>query len=234
MKRTITIIIMAIIILGLGGYIAYDKLYTKELKPEETKEEKKEEIKEVEENVDVQDGYVYNEKKVKDGDGCSNYKEFELNYEVAIPKINSSKTNAIKLNEVIMKKYKDKLNIFLNGTMGGYNVSYKYIVKDNVIYINVNESSAGRCSSGLGHTTTYYYDIKNDKILNSEEAFKAAGFIYDDLINSYELKDEDPVGYDYIKNANFSECDRSNTDGCGCGLAIENDTLKPYFNTQCV
>ena len=39
MKKTIAIIIMSIIILGLGGYIAYDKLYAgKEVEPEPTEE----------------------------------------------------------------------------------------------------------------------------------------------------------------------------------------------------
>ena len=70
MKRTIAIIILVLMVLGLGGYIAYDKLYTKELKPEETKEEKKEETKE----------YAFDLSKIScTGDeGCS--KEVNVSY----------------------------------------------------------------------------------------------------------------------------------------------------------
>ena len=215
MKKTITIIIMAVIILGLGGYIAYDKLYTKELKPEETKE--------VEEKVDVVDGYIY-EATIPFSDGgvhCEGETPTASRYNVVLPKIDSSKENAKALTEKIEKEFKPKTD---TDNICRYDVSYEYLIKNDVIYININFDTVKRGSGG-NSIKSYYYDIKNDKILTSEEAYKVAGFTIDDL-TAIEV---DP----YANVKDFAACDEYET-RCGCGIEIENNALKPYFNNYCL
>ena len=229
MKRTIAIIIMAIIILGLGGYIAYDKLYTKELKPEETKEEKKEEIKEVEEKVDVVDGYTYEATVPATEKGCQSPEPTEVEYDVKLPKITGNKENAEKLNKEIEDFYKEEMNNYVEKNRS-FNVSYKYIIKNNLLVINITEGAGNPCGTGYYHVTDYYYDIKNDKILNSEEAFTKAGYTVEDLTDTkYRDVPEGALAKD------FESCDKQNKNGCGCGLVIDGNNLLPHNNNgQCL
>ena len=144
---------------------------------------------------------------------------------VNIPKIDSTKTNAVVLNQRIMDYFND-YTMLENGTrLSNVKIEYKYLIKDNYIYIYITGDVTNPGASGASYYKCYYYDAKNDVIMSSKEAFAAAGLTIDDLNKSANL--------DY-NIRNFNICDANNINGCGCGLKIENNKLIPYYIDQCV
>lgn len=119
--------------------------------------------------------------------------------------------------------------------------SYKYVVRNNIIFLYVESTLNKGCGSGSETTKNYYFDIKNDKILTTEEGFKKAGYSLDDLrTEAYKS-----WNYQYtcengeVKTVNesispwditFDMCDKN---ACGCGLKIINENLLIYYVKEC-
>lgn len=145
---------------------------------------------------------------------------------INLPKINSTKANALILNQRIMNDYDYYISLEKeNKKSATAKVNYNFLIADNYIFIYVNGTGGFPCGSGFSNIKSYYYDYKNDVIMNSKEAFAAAGLTIDDLNKSANL--------DYNIHT-FNMCDSNNINGCGCGLKIENNKLIPYYIDQCV
>ena len=119
--------------------------------------------------------------------------------------------------------------------------SYKYVVRNNIIFLYVESTLNIGCGTGSTLHKNYYFDIKNDKILTTEEAFKLAGYSLDDLrTEAYKS-----WNYQYtcengeVETVNesispwditFDMCDKN---ACGCGLKIINENLLIYYIKEC-
>ena len=119
--------------------------------------------------------------------------------------------------------------------------SYKYVVRNNIIFLYVESTLNIGCGTGSTTHKNYYFDIKNDKILTTEEAFKLAGYSLDDLrTEAYKS-----WNYQYtcengeVETVNesispwditFDMCDKN---ACGCGLKIINENLLIYYIKEC-
>ena len=257
MKKTIAIIILIIICLGLGGYIAYDKLYAE-------KEVEKEPATEKELKITVEDGLVIkSEKEYTEG--------VNEMVDVTLPKVlvngKESKTVKDKLEagtkDAIYAKLKELedyslewLKGYEEGTVKIYGVSakasYKYLVKDNVVLLLIDSKySPGLPKGGFyGNVVDkiIFYDAKKDKLLTLEEGFKAFGYTIDEfneIINETIDKYCDGV-YENIDTckANYNESVAtvgdttvekifSHDNGCGMSIDIENNSLKFDYSFQC-
>lgn len=163
-------------------------------------------------------------KKVNVKKECTRNPDPKLN--IKLPKINSTKANALILNQRIMNDYDYYISLEKeNQKSATAEVNYNFLITGNYIFIYVNGTGGIPCGSGFSDIKSYYYDMKNDVIMNSKEAFAAAGLTIDDLANA---------GYNGYASDVFAACDANNINGCGCGLKIENNKLVPYYIDQCV
>ena len=103
-------------------------------------------------------------------------------FKVRLPKVNGN-TNIIKelnqkiLDEVLPITYSDVAShaIISESLDKGSEYDYRYIIKDNILVIDVYSTipdggSVVPASGGGLHEFSYYYDITNDKILTLSEA----------------------------------------------------------------
>ena len=168
-KILVTFLIIFIVIsFLLGSYIIY-KEYFKDNKCDDPKSEIKENTNYVVDLVNVK-------KELKYVGSCS-IEGGKGNIDVKLPKINIDTTNAKKLNNLIQTDYKKEYEISSKDetNMAYIDSSYKYVVRNNIIFLYVESTLNIGCGSGSETTKNYYFDIKNDKILTTEEAFKLAG-----------------------------------------------------------
>mgnify|MGYP004550544399 FL=1 len=228
------LIIFVVISFLLGSYIIY-KEYFKDNKCDDPKSEIKENTNYVVDLVNVK-------KELKYVGSCS-IEGGKGNIDVKLPKINIDTANAKKLNDLIKENYKKAYEASVNDetNMAYIDASYEYVVRNNIIYIFVKGTINKGCGTGSETTKNYYFDIKNDKILTTEEAFKLAGYSLDDLRREAEKS----WNYQYtcengeVKTVEesispwditFDMCDKN---VCGCGLKIVNENLLMYYVKEC-
>lgn len=228
------LIIFVVISFLLGSYIIY-KEYFKDNKCDDPKSEIKENTNYVVDLVNVK-------KELKYVGSCS-IEGGKGNIDVKLPKINIDTANAKKLNDLIKENYKKAYEASVNDetNMAYIDASYEYVVRNNIIYIFVKGTINKGCGTGSETTKNYYFDIKNDKILTTEEAFKLAGYSLDDLRREAEKSwyyqytcengevktvEESISPWDIT----FDMCDKN---VCGCGLKIVNENLLMYYVKEC-
>lgn len=148
--------------------------------------------------------------------------------DVKLPMINIDSTNANKLNKMIQNDFND---VILEAkkdetSMAVINAYYNYVIKNDVVYFFVDGENFMGCSSSSSRDKNYFYDIKNDKILSMEDAFKKAGYTLNDLKDA-AMKS----GYEKYEKLTFEECENIS---CGeCGFQIIEEKLVPYFEPGC-
>ena len=254
------LIIFVIISLLLGSYIIYKEYFKdskcdniKIVKNEKTgnvekieemevkKEKMEEEIKKAESNNYVID--LVNIKKEPKYVGTCNLDPRKGNIDIKLPKINIDTANAKKLNNLIQTDYKKEYEISSKDEtdIAFIDSSYKYVVRNNIIFLYVESTLNKGCGTGSTTHKNYYFDIKNDKILTTEEGFKKAGYSLDDLrteaykswnyqytCENGEVKtvEESISPWDIT----FDMCDKN---ACGCGLKIINENLLIYYVKEC-
>lgn len=222
------IAIIVILIILLVGAIVYI-LYTNDSKEVEEKENINEAVSESAndlkgENVDVKTVHSNSATRTTETDcmGTGNPEEVSRNYSINIPMITSEKENAKKINNEIETKFSGYINNFNQKTesLTSFEVNYDYVIKNNIMYITIDETIAEEeCGSSHTGYTDYFYDIENDKILSLQEGFSALGYNLDNLkqygITSYE------------------QCEKA-ANWCGCGFKIDdNKNITPFIKEQC-
>lgn len=228
------LIIFVVISFLLGSYIIY-KEYFKDNKCDDPKSEIKENTNYVVDLVNVK-------KELKYVGSCS-IEGGKGNIDVKLPKINIDTANAKKLNDLIKENYKKAYEASVNDetNMAYIDASYEYVVRNNIIFLYVESTLNKGCGTGSTTHKNYYFDIKNDKILTTEEGFKKAGYSLDDLRREAEKS----WNYQYtcenkeVKTVEesispwditFDMCDKN---VCGCGLKIVNENLLMYYVKEC-
>lgn len=217
--------VLLVISLVSTGYIVYDK-FIKEEEVIENNNGNNNDSNTNEEEIVVD--YVNIKKQVKYVGRCLvDAKTIEI--DVKLPMLNIKSANADKLNKMIQNDFND---IVLEAnkdetTIAILNAYYDYVIKEDVVYFFVDGANFIGCASGASRDKNYFYDIKNDKILNMEEAFKKAGYTLDDLKATAKAS-----GYESFEKLTFEECENIS---CGeCGFRIEGSHLTPYFEPWCL
>ena len=103
------------------------------------------------------------------------------------------------------------------------------MIKNDILFITTYW--IGKGNNG-GIIDFYYYDIKNDKILNTKEAFEKIGFSLEKSNASGEYKGIDGSYYKLTDEA----CDSLNSYSsmCGCGLKVKDNKLQFYYVDECL
>lgn len=228
------LIIFVVISFLLGSYIIYKECF-KDNKCDDPKSEIKENTNYVVDLVNV--------KKEPKYVGTCNLDPRKGNIDIKLPKINIDTANAKKLNNLIQTDYKKEYETSSKDEtdIAFIDSSYKYVVRNNIIFLYVESTLNKGCGTGSTTHKNYYFDIKNDKILTTEEGFKKAGYSLDDLrTEAYKS-----WNYQYICengevktveesispwDITFDMCDKN---ACGCGLKIINENLLIYYIKEC-
>lgn len=211
--KNVIIFVLVLIIIGLGFYILCDKGI---IFNDNDKEFNFEELDHTNKTKDVKviTSYSFNGEVDNINEACPN-SSGKSNVSVNLPKIDSDSPNAILLNNKILSDF-DVYTKMKNGTsFNEVNLYYTSLTKNNYIYIYVEARGTHNCGSGDIIYKSYYYDIENDSIMDSEKAFLSAGFTLDD-----------------IGAPDFKTCDEMSCGGCG--LKIEDNKLVPYYYDMCV
>ena len=257
MKKTITIIILSVLVLGLAGYICYDKFYTKN----EAKGEKEKNI-----TITVEDGLVISKEESYGGlDGC------KAIIDIKLPKVlvNGKESTTIKailyngLEEKILSQYEEtkKNNIEskwcseetiseYGNHKFSYTGSYDYVIKDDIVLLYTpSYYNHGQPHGGFGipvEVLYTFYDAKNDRILSLKEGLEKFGYTADkfkalltEQIKNDSNRDasEEVLEEELLQLETFGILDYINSNtpySCGGHLVMENHAITGYeYNWQC-
>ena len=195
-NNIIVTVLLVIIIIGLIGFILYDKVLKKDVNINNTTSnvEENNNKEEIQKEISIVDAvnYSYNF-----GNVDSNPK-----INVRLPKIEGDTKTVEELNKKILNEILPKTNMYteeyytIKGDTDsdkvyskGANVTYNYKIQNNVLVINIfDDVPEGSITAGLYIWCDYLYDIDNDRILSVKEAAQKLG-----LENDYnEIKEANP------------------------------------------
>lgn len=163
-KGPIIIILLLLVVLGLAGYIVYDKYISKEKTETTTKEETKKDTKIVE-KLNVDDFvYTYQEKIETNGDIKLQYK---------IPNLNIESEYAKTINNEILEKYKDTEKLSQKGT----DINYSAYINNNILSLVIYEGST--YSEADVRYVVYNIDAKTGKKVTNTEILKSKNITFD-------------------------------------------------------
>lgn len=195
MKNTI-ILILSILVIGLGSYVIFDKVGNSN----KTKQENN-----IVDKKDNNDNIPSNPSSISVSDAV-NYKEgyFQL-LNVKLPKIIGTSSTIEKINNSILNEIIPKTYFFdvcqedVEGCIDSNSkVDYNYIIKNNVLAIEIYSSGIKAPATNSGNfTANYFYDISNDQQLSLKDAANkmdaeieyVEGPVYDHMnISNNEIK----------------------------------------------
>jgi len=202
--KTILIATLVIIIVGLIGFIVYDKCFNKEapsVKPEEQKEEKKEEktTKEAYHLVDGETFDVYGMTSGEDTELTKRDKTISFVYPVFDIDSDDAKEANAKIKEKYDTAYKTNLEseIDENGCIaikkdgkyyGGshiYSFSYNVSNNDKFISIALTENQDTECAGGYHSYYGFVIDKTTKKAMTNKELITYFGGDETNVINIY-------------------------------------------------
>ena len=188
---TTLVIILVIAVLGLTGFIVYDKV----LKKEKTDPSVENNRGDNESTVTVSDYFYgsYDRKSFNVESKCIVDSESGPVYgkdSVRIPKIDSEKPGAKEINNLIVEQFGKytKLDESLDwGRMEGnvstsITIDYDYKISNGYLSILVSYSAGASCMTGSYYNSSFVYDINNDKYLKNA-----------DLLNVYNVSKTDLI-----------------------------------------
>lgn len=196
--KKVLIVILVILVFVLGSYFMYKEVWPRLDKRITVTEEfnvKKDED-EKEEKISVVDAHTYEYQ--------------ECNVIETLPKIISEKENIKNLNEKMINDGRNISEVHCINKIpsdGKTIVKYDYLIKDNIIFIDIYPSEAIMGKSG-GWNKQYIYDITSDKELTVLDAAKK-------------------FDKNYIDNKDYQECSYFKID------SVTNEITFEYL-TYCV
>ena len=196
--KNIIITILAILVIGLGGFIVYDKLIDKKVEKENPTTNDSESnkisvsIPEVITGYSKKTYYTVNGQRVS----LSCDPSIEAYISVDVPEINVDRNGAKAVNKEIKEKMTHYIDLtnktdFSDISLKNYkaeNITYSTLIKDDILYIFIN-SHAKNCASYYGDSLTFMYDYINDKQLFTEDVLNKYGISLENLKNQFTDED---------------------------------------------
>ena len=170
--KNVVITILVILVLGLGGYLVYDKVIDKgdtNINDDTSQSINKDYV-----------GVAFSDSLTIDWPTDELGKETgdpdKVTKKVEIPKILIETDSTKIINDKIyndyiyyIKMFEDNYKFETFEKAQIINITYDYKVKEDIIYIIIKTSlSNSRADSDVNHMV-YYYDIENDKVLTVDE-----------------------------------------------------------------
>lgn len=192
MKKNIIIIVLAVIVLSIGGYLVYDKFINKnEETTTSTKNSENDKLDEIQtdervKKIDYSKEYVY-DAEYEHNATSESYSTSENTYNVSdivVPFININSTDANSANTMIKGMY----NICISKFNEGINDNITYVDKCNYeSYIN-NDILSIVITYGFGGTDivnygymTYNFDLTTGLKVSYEDLYKNAGLTSENI-----------------------------------------------------
>ena len=152
--------------------------------------------------------------------GLTHYLDINVNY----PKIKLKNPNVTKLNDLILNENKKEIDFILDNNVNVennkhdtslyINTNYNYLVQNKLLIISLETNYLFTDNTDYPKIKNYFYDIKNNKILDFKEASKKVNITLED----------------------FKKIDKNNVinslDDCNqglCGFKISNNKLVPFI-----
>jgi len=129
---------------------------------------------------------------------------FSYGVDIELPKINSNKPEAEKLNRQIVEFYTSKIELRKQNPLDDpnyfYKISYEHFLHDTILSLLTIEQDVWYLSEGFIKYNVFHYDLKNDKILTTNELLTSWGMSMLPVINAIDEKariDGEPDFDDY-------------------------------------
>lgn len=221
------IVLLCLIILGLGGYLVYDKCIKKSDNTPKTEEKTKKETTKTVKKVDESKEYVYDadyEKNVDADSYTTNYNETYYAKDIVVPYINIKTEDATSANTKIKEVFDNAIKRYNDG------VNNKTTVVDcnYTKYIN-NDYLSVLLKFGVGGTDVMYpdyysysFNLKTGKKLSYEDVYKLAGFDSSNI----ESKVEESIKLEMKNNNSNIEDEWINKSIENYKEALNNNTLE--------
>lgn len=197
-KKNIIIIILSLLLLAALGYIIYSKLNNNtNQNTNNTKEQNNLKNIELQEYNVVGDAYngINIIKNTNDDIDTKNGDPVEMIEKVILPKILKDTNTTKAINQKILDDNKWAISTIEKGLQNEDNphilfdvtTNYDYTINNDILYILVTTQIKYYHSHGWNDYYSYYYDIKNDKELTTNEIAARLNIKLKDLNNAQEI-----------------------------------------------
>lgn len=243
-KLYIAIAFLGVVILGLGGYIVYDKLYSPKNSNNKSQEANNQKETMLVSKVYKDNDWVYDaeyEKKVT-SDYYSLYNETFYAKDIVVPYINVESDYANNANNEIKKVLDDAVENYNEGASG----EFSYIDECNYKYYLNNDGLSVILTYGVGstdvvHPNYYIYniDLKTGEELSYKDIYAIAGFndnnieakaesaiteIMHEKMKDFDYPEDYPEGTDFDTYNNESIKNYKES--------VENNTIKYFLSSN--
>lgn len=237
----VLVIVLLFVILGLGGYIVYDKVLNKNQIENNNSNTQNYNGNSGNKNnsnlalkIDSTKDWVYdadyNLPTNKDSYyGFSDHSKLIKASDLIVPYININSSDAKTANQEIYKLYEQLINKFnenLKEEIWFTTVEYSSNINNDIISIMIKTTSAGT-STPLYEYYTYNFDVTNGNILSYQDAYKLVN-INDSTIENVveqkiknELKDYPQSSYEEALNGSIDNYKKS----------VNDKSIKYYFDS---
>ena len=155
-------------------------------KDSQTKNDKDNQVK-----TEVKVETSYTKKGTVKGPSGSEYENHDVEMDINVPKLTGNTKVTESINGKIQNNIYDNEIKSLNSKVRSYTVNYNYIIKNDIVLLDLVASTSIFEGSGYTDRYNYFYDIKNDKELTLLEAMKKIGLseeeFYKKVRNSKEF-----------------------------------------------
>ena len=228
-KKTIIIIMLLIISLSLGGYLLYDKAFSNKCNTKETISPKdNENSNEAKDNTTSNEttsgnntsndtttsrkdyeyvGLAFNGYKVYNWSDSGiprdeDEPEQTVN-NISIPKILINTPVTKIINQKILNSYRGYINKITTNikdeAVVSTEVSYRYAIYKDILFILISDGYLNYRGSGITSYNGYYYDIKNDAELDTNDIIKRLNIDTKKALDKANSTNEELTGSDTAK-----------------------------------
>lgn len=231
----ILIVVLSLLVVGLGGYLIYDKFITKDSNIEEKDNTKKKDNSNIENNnfiskIDEAKDWIHDADYDYNVSANSYSIDFDITYyvkDIIAPYINIKSADADKANAEIKEVFDEAIKAYNNGV----NNKLTYVDECKYTsYVDENKLSVNFWL-GIGATDvvhpeyyTYNFDLKTGKLLSYEEVYNSVGFNSNNITEKLEKAITD------VMKERLKELKDLNTDNSDGAYYPEGTNFNTYNN----
>ena len=232
----VLVIVLFLLVLGLGGYIIYDKVLSNKTLEGNNTNSNNQDSSTVTLKADSAKDWVY------DADynlptnkesyyGFSDHSRLVKASDLIVPYININSSDATKANQEIYKLYEQLINKFnenLKEEIWFTTVKYSTYVNNNIISVLITTETAGT-DVPLYEYYTYNFNLENGKLLSYSEAYEKLGYnqnsIKDKAINAITNAMKEKYNESDFNNYNNKSIDNYTT-------SVSDEKIKYYIDNN--
>lgn len=233
------VIVLCLLVLGLGGYIVYDKVLSNKTLEGNNTNSDNQESSTVTLKADSAKDWIY------DADynlptnkesyyGFSDHSRLVKASDLIVPYININSSDATKANQEIYKLYEQLINTFnenLKEEIWFTTVEYSSNINNDILSVVIKTTALGTSTPIYGYYT-YNFNTTNGNLLTYEDAYKLVG-IDSANIDSIAKKQITNTVKEIFKGAsedNELYSNSLNTSINNYNTSVNNNTIKFYFD----